>query len=87
MIPRGAVRNVWRSPQIPNSPVVLRADLPEGLRADFTRALFAMPEADKEAWAAFSANQGKGLAPARHEDYLDVIAVTEENAARRRSRG
>jgi phosphonate transport system substrate-binding protein len=87
MIPRGSVRNIWRSPQIPNSPVVLRTDLPDSLRADFTRALFAMPETDAEAWSAFSANQGRGLAPARHEDYLDVIAVTEENAARRRNRG
>jgi hypothetical protein len=27
-----------------------------------------------------------GFAPARHEDYADVIAVIEENAARRRAR-
>lgn len=87
MIPRGAVRNVWQSPQIPNSPVVVRADLPEVLRADFVRVLMAMPQADAEAWGAFSANQGKGLAAARHQDYLDVIAVVEENQARRRNRG
>jgi phosphonate transport system substrate-binding protein len=87
MIPRGAVRNVWQSPAIPNSPVVLRTDLPAALQAEFVRALMAMPQADPEAWGAFAANQGKGLAPARHEDYLDVIAVVEENSARRRNRG
>lgn len=87
MIPRGAVRNVWQSPLIPNSPVVVRADLPDALKADFVRVLMAMPQADAEAWGAFSANQGKGLARAKHEDYLDVIAVVEENQARRRSRG
>jgi phosphonate transport system substrate-binding protein len=86
MIPPNSTRIVWRGPLIPNSPVVLRTDLPESLKSDFTRALFAMPDADREAFAAFTSNQGSGLAPARHEDYLDVIAVTEENLARRRDR-
>lgn len=87
MIPANVTRIVWTSPQIPNSPVVLRTDLPPALRADFLRVLFAMQEADKEAFAAFTSNQGSALAPAKHEDYLDLIAITEENAARRRSRG
>jgi phosphonate transport system substrate-binding protein len=87
MIPPNVTRIVWRSPLIPNSPVVMRTDLPESLKADFIRVLFAMQDADKEAFAAFTSRQGSGLAPARHEDYLDVIAVTEENQARRRNRG
>jgi hypothetical protein len=33
-----------------------------------------------------AASGASGVAPTRHEDYLDVIAVVEENLARRRQR-
>ncbi|MBB5690765.1 phosphonate transport system substrate-binding protein [Roseomonas alkaliterrae] len=85
MIPAGAVRVVWRSPLIPNSPIVLRMDLPEGFRRDVIAAFAAMPERDPEAFRAMSSN-ARGLAPARHEDYLDIMAILEENAQRRRER-
>ena len=43
----------------------------------------AMPEADPAAFATISSG-GAGLNPAKHEDYLDVIAVVEANEAERR---
>jgi phosphonate transport system substrate-binding protein len=85
MIPPGATRIVWTSPIIPNSPWVMRADLPEDLRRDWAAAVFAMPERDPAAFAV-AASGATGVAPTRHEDYLDVIAVVEENLARRRQR-
>lgn len=87
MIQPGVTRIVWTSPEIPNSPITLRTDLPAPMRADIVRALFAMQAADAEAFAAFVSNQGSGLAPVTHEAYRDMIAITEENQARRRQRG
>jgi phosphonate transport system substrate-binding protein len=85
MIPPGATRIIWTSPIIPNSPWVMRADLPEDLRRDWAAAVFAMPERDPAAFAV-AASGATGVVPTRHEDYLDVIAVVEENLARRRQR-
>ena len=85
MIPAGAVRVIWRSPLIPNSPIVIRTDLPEAFRRDAVAALAAMPERAPEAFRQMSSN-ARGLAPARHEDYLDIMAILEENAQRRRER-
>lgn len=83
MIPAGSIRVVWRTPLIPNGPFVGRTDLPGGLREAFVAAMMAMPQANPQAFAEMTSN-ARGLAPARHADYLDVIAVTEENSALRR---
>jgi phosphonate transport system substrate-binding protein len=85
MIPAGSTRILWTSPEIPNSPWVMRGDLPEDLRRDWTAAVFAMPQKDPAAFRVASSN-ATGVAPARHEDYIDIIAITEENLARRRQR-
>ncbi|PZW38522.1 phosphonate transport system substrate-binding protein [Humitalea rosea] len=85
MIPVNSTRIIWTSPEIPNSPWVIRSDLPEGLRRDWAAAVFAMPEADPEAFRV-AASGAQGVVPATHETYLDVIAVVEENQARRRNR-
>jgi phosphonate transport system substrate-binding protein len=63
----------------------MRGDLPEDLRRDWTAAVFAMPQKDPAAFRVASSN-ATGVAPARHEDYIDIIAITEENLARRRQR-
>ncbi|WP_198375364.1 phosphate/phosphite/phosphonate ABC transporter substrate-binding protein [Neoroseomonas rubea] len=85
MIPDGQVRVVWTSPLIPNSPIVLRMDLPEAFRRDVTEAFAALPERDAQAFRDMSSD-ARGLVPAKHEDYLDIMAILEENAARRRER-
>jgi phosphonate transport system substrate-binding protein len=85
MVQPGSTRIVWTSPQIPNSPWVMRTDLPEDLKRDWAAAVMAMPERDPAAFAV-AASGATGLVPTRHEDYLDVIAVVEENLQRRRQR-
>jgi len=85
MIPPGATRIIWTSPLIPSSPICTRAEVPEDLRRDFVAMLNALPTEAPEVLRQMSANAA-GFAPARHEDYADVIAVIEENAARRRAR-
>lgn len=87
MIPAGSTRIIWQSPLIPNSPIVMRTDLPEELKKAFTDAIFAFAEADPAAFEAYTSGNSKGYAPATHEDYLDVIAITEYNAAQRKANG
>ena len=87
MIPAGATRIIWTSPLIPNSPVVMRTDLPEELKKAFTDAIFAFPQEDPKAFEELTSGNSKGYAPAKHEDYLDVIAITEYNAEQRRKNG
>ncbi|CAM5220741.1 hypothetical protein ARD30_10820 [Bosea thiooxidans] len=86
MIPPGATRVLWTSPLIPASPFSTRANLPQGLKDDFVAAMQAMKQNAPEAWKAFTDGHVSHYAAARHEDYLDVIAVTEELEAQRKAR-
>ena len=85
MIPEGSMRMIWQTPLIPSSPYVTRTDLPRDLQEAFRDALLSIHERDPDALRALSTTTSR-FAPARHEDYLDVITVTEENEARRRRR-
>ncbi len=87
MIPAGSTRIIWTSPLIPNSPVVMRTDLPEELKKAFADALFAFPTEDPKAFEELTSGNSKGYEPATHEDYLDVIAITEYNAEQRKANG
>ncbi|NKC32462.1 phosphate/phosphite/phosphonate ABC transporter substrate-binding protein [Falsiroseomonas selenitidurans] len=85
MIQPGTTRIIWRSPLIPNSPTVTRAEVPEDLRRDFVAMMKAMPVEAPEVLRQLSTST-VAFADARHEDYLDVIAITEDNQSRRRER-
>lgn len=84
MIPAGSLRTIWRSPLIPASPFTARADLPEELVQAYIRAMQEMREKAPDVWRTFTDGQVLRYAPARHEDYLDVIAVMEELERSRR---
>lgn len=84
MIPAGATRVIWTSPLIPASPFSTRANLPQGLKDEFVAAMMAMKDEAPEVFKSFTDGQVSRYAPAKHEDYLDVIAVTEELEARRK---
>lgn len=86
MIPQGSTRVIWTSPLIPASPFCARANLPEALKARFVAAMNAMKDEAPEIWKTFTDGHVSRYAPARHEDYLDVIAVTEELDAQRKQR-
>jgi len=85
MIQPGTTRIIWRSPLIPNSPTVTRAGVPEALRGDFVRMMMNLHLEAPEVLRQLSANTAQ-VVPARHEDYADVIAMTEQNQAQRRER-
>ncbi|MFN7000036.1 phosphate/phosphite/phosphonate ABC transporter substrate-binding protein [Elioraea tepidiphila] len=86
MIPPGQWRVVWKSPLIPNSPFVMRTNLPQGLKDLYVETLMALPGANPEAWNALTSGQSRGLVRRTHEDYLDMIAITEELDRLRRQR-
>lgn len=86
MIPTGATRVIWTSPLIPASPFSTRANLPQALKDDFVAAMLAMKDDAPEVFRTFTDGQVSRYAPAKHEDYLDVIAVTEELEARRKQK-
>lgn len=85
MVPADSTRIIWQSPLIPNSPMVMRTDLPEELKTAFVAAILAFAEADPAAFAQYTSGNSKGYAPASHADYLDVIAITEYNSEQRRA--
>lgn len=84
LIERGATRIIWTSPVIPNTPVMILTSLPQELQDEFKTALLAFPEKDPEGFAEYTRGASSGYAEAQHEDYLDLISITEHNAADRR---
>jgi len=84
LIPAGSTRIVWTSPVIPNTPVMILTSLPQELQNEFKAALLAFPTKDPEGFAQYTRGNSTGYAEAKHEDYLDVIAITEHNAKDRR---
>lgn len=86
MIPPGQWRIIWTSPLIPNSPYVMRANLPEPLEALFVETLMNLPERNPEAWRGLSSGRSRGLIPRSHDDYKDIVEITEELDRLRRQR-
>lgn len=87
LIPAGSTRIIWKSPVIPNTPVMMLTTLPQELQDAFKTALMAFPEKDPEGFAVYSNGTSSGYVEAKHEDYLDVVAITEFNADERRKNG
>lgn len=87
LIQPGATRIIWTSPVIPNTPVMINTTLPQELQDEFKAALMAFPEKDPEGFATYSNGTSSGYVEAKHEDYLDVVAITEFNAEQRRKNG
>lgn len=87
LIEKGSTRIIWTSPVIPNTPVMMLTSLPQELQDAFRTALLAFPEKDPEGFAEYTRGDSSGYREATHEDYLDVIAITEHNAAERRQNG
>ena len=87
LIQPGSTRIIWKSPVIPNTPVMMLTTLPQELQDAFKTALMAVPEKDPEGFATYRNGTASGYVEAKHEDYLDVVAITEFNAAERRKNG
>jgi phosphonate transport system substrate-binding protein len=85
MVPKGALRVIWESPKLPESPYTLLKSLPEAMKADIKRVVLALPDKDPEAWKALTDGKAKGLAPVTHDNYVDILKLIKENERLRRS--
>ncbi|MFM7344951.1 MAG: phosphate/phosphite/phosphonate ABC transporter substrate-binding protein [Tagaea sp.] len=83
MIEAGAVRVVWTSPMIPNSPWVMRR-LPADLAKAYTDAILAMPQEAPEVWNRLVDGKMLKTVPAGREDYVDMVRMIEQNQRQRR---
>jgi phosphonate transport system substrate-binding protein len=84
MIPKGQIRYVWKSPQIPNGPWAMHADLPVALKGDLRAALVALPTADPAAWKDITDGKSKGVEETTHAAFEPVIRMITANQRARR---
>jgi phosphonate transport system substrate-binding protein len=85
LIPRNSTRIVWKSPLIPNPPYVVRTNLPAELRKIYVEALLALPADDPQAYRDMAENRSRAIIPMKHEDYLEIIDITLQNAKARKA--
>ena len=79
-VPRGGLRVVWVSKLIPNDPIVVRKDLPAGLKAAIQESLVSMKSRNPEAFKEIGAWVGN-FVPADDAKY-QVIRDLNETAKR-----
>lgn len=87
MVPKGGVRIIWKSPLIPASPFCVRANLPMAVQDAVRDAMLAMKTKAPDVWQTLTDGKVRGFAPAKHEDYKDVVAVLEELEKKRKQKG
>jgi phosphonate transport system substrate-binding protein len=85
MIPRNSVRVVWKSPQLPSSPLTVRTDMPEDLRIAVKQAFIRMKDLDKEAWPALGDGKLGGYREVSHADYEAMVRLVRDNQRARRA--
>ncbi|TAV51186.1 phosphonate ABC transporter substrate-binding protein [Rhizobium leguminosarum] len=66
---------VWRSPLIPNGPLVVRNALGEEWQTKLAAFFTALPEKDHKCFAAIEGGDYKGYAPVKHDFYNAVVDV------------
>lgn len=66
---------IWKSPVIPEGPIVLRKALPERVKLDMVGLLASLASMDQECAYTFMAGEVKGIAPISHAAYESVIAA------------
>ena len=79
MIPKGQIRNVWRSPQIPNGPWAMHTDLPMSLKNDMRATLATLPSDDPVAWKEITAGKSKGVEETTHAAFEPVTRMIKDN--------
>jgi phosphonate transport system substrate-binding protein len=84
MIPKGQIRYIWKSPQIPNGPWAMRADLPMALKSDIRATLVGLPTADPTAWKDITDGKSKGVEEITHADFEPIIHMIKDNQRARR---
>ncbi len=69
------IQEIWRSKMIPEGPIILRRTLLQDVKDKMVTMLETMWETDPECAYNVAAGEAKDFVPAKHEDYLGVIAA------------
>jgi phosphonate transport system substrate-binding protein len=69
------VVEVWRSPLIPNGPIVVSNKLDQDVRAKFISYMKALPESDPACFSAIQGGDYKGFIDVDHSFYETIVAA------------
>jgi len=69
------VVEVWRSPLIPNGPIVVSNKLDQDVRAKFVSYMKALPESDPACFSAIQGGDYKGFIDVDHSFYETIVAA------------
>lgn len=64
---------LWKSPLIPNGPIVVRTSMDAGLKAKFKDFMMKLPESDPECFSAIQGGDYKGFTEVTPEFYQAII--------------
>ena len=78
MVEKGVLKmddlvELWKSPLIPNGPIVLRASLSADVKQKVTDYLTKLPETDPACFSAIQGGEFKGYTPVKPEFYQPII--------------
>jgi len=71
---------IWKSPVIPEGPIVLRTDLPEQVKKDMTELMAGLDEKDQECLYGVIAGEARGFEPIEHEVYEAIIEARKRKS-------
>lgn len=66
---------VWKSPLIPNGPIVVRTSLDAGIKTKFEEFLVGLPKSDPACFSAIQGGDYQGYTEVTHEFYEPVVAA------------
>ncbi|MEO1701311.1 MAG: phosphonate ABC transporter substrate-binding protein [Pseudomonadota bacterium] len=69
------VNEVWRSPLIPNGPIVVSNKLDQDVRAKFVEFMKAMPEANPDCFRSVQGGDFAGFTDVDHSFYETIVAA------------
>lgn len=69
------VVEVWRSPLIPNGPIVVSNQLDQGIRGKFIDFMKALPETDRDCFMAIQGGDFKAFTDVDHSFYETIVAA------------
>ncbi|WJS01255.1 phosphonate ABC transporter substrate-binding protein [Roseibium aggregatum] len=69
------IKEIWRSPVIPEGPVVLSKKLPDDIKAKMTELMANLVKEDKECGYGVMAGEARGFEPITHAAYESIVAA------------
>ncbi|TYC63537.1 phosphonate ABC transporter substrate-binding protein [Rhodobacterales bacterium] len=74
------IREIWRSPVIPEGPVVLSNKLPDDVKTKMTDLMANLAKEDPECAYGVMAGEARGFEPITHEAYTSIIEARKSKS-------